>query len=378
MSSKPSGMFCGERLELARNFRGLTQGALAQEVSATGALVSYYETGKQLNPPPDLVEAWGEALGFEPGFFFEPIQDPFRDHECSFRHRRTAPEHLKRRARSFGTLVGLIVEYLKTRLELPKYDVPERDVTDVEQAAQACRSHWRLGLDTPIENIGRTLENAGIPVVKTLASTEKVDAFSRRGRTPVVVVNTFKESPSHWTFDMAHELGHFVCHTGRITGSVETEREADAFASAFLLPAKAFGREFKSAPFSWDHMFKLKARWHVSLAAMIYRAYGLGLLDAITYRRSWKYLSVRQWRKKEPEEPTPQEPELLRESLSTLYRELGEHPVTVCHRLHFKPETFRDVTGIEIPNPKRSGSGVVRFSAKASEEGPRRPTEVMP
>ena len=73
--------------------------------------------------------------------------------------------------------------------------------------------------------MSRALENAGVLIVKTLASTEKVDAFSRRGLTPLVIVNTFKESPSHWVFDMAHELGHFVCHVERRTGSPETEHE---------------------------------------------------------------------------------------------------------------------------------------------------------
>ena len=365
MLNSSSGVFCGERLELARNFRGMTQSALGKEVSASGASISYYETGKQTDPPSDLVEAWGEVLGFEPGFFFERVDDPFRDEECSFRHRRSAPEHLKRRARSFGTLIGLIIHYLSGRLELPAYDIPVKPTNGradgIEEAAQACRAHWKLGLDTPITNIGRTLENAGVPVIKTLASTEKVDAFSRRGRVPVVIVNTFKESPSHWIFDMAHELGHFVCHTDRITGSVDTEREADAFASAFLLPSRAFSREFKSAPFSWEHMLRLKARWHVSLAAMVYRAYSLGLMDAITYRRSFKYLSARGWRKNEPGEPVAHEPELLRESLMTLYQELGEHPLVMCQRLNFTPQTFKDLTGIDVPAPAENHHSVVRF-----------------
>jgi Zn-dependent peptidase ImmA (M78 family) len=213
---------------------------------------------------------------------------------------------------------------------------------------------WKLGVDTPITHMGRVLENAGIPIVKTLASTEKVDAFSRRGRTSIVVLNTFKNAPSRWIFDMAHELGHFVCHSKTATGSVETEHEADAFASAFLLPAKAFSREFRAATFSWEHMFELKARWQVSLAAIVYRAYSLSLIDALTYRRAWKYLSARQWRKSEPHEPSVQEPELLRESLTTLHQELGEHPMQLCQKLHFKPSTFQDVTGIELPKSKRT------------------------
>ena len=363
MAIPASSEFCGEKLELGRTFRGMTQSALAKEVSASNALISYYENGKQTDPPSDLVEAWGEVLGFEPSFFFEPIQDPFLDEECSFRHRRTAPEHLKRRARAFGTLVGAVVGYLKTRLALPPYNVPTstRPLPDaIEDAAQACRARWGLGTSTPIAHMGRVLENAGIPVIKTLASTEKVDAFSRRGPTSVVILNTFKDSPSHWIFDMAHELGHFACHVEKLTGTRETEQEADAFASAFLLPARAFSREFLSAPFSWDHMFELKARWQVSLAAMVYRAYSLGLIDALTYRRAFQYLSARKWRRKEPCEPQPQEPELLRESLASLHQELGEDPLLLCQRLHFKPSTFHDITGIEMPKPKR-GKAVVQF-----------------
>jgi len=346
--------FRGEKLELARTFRGLTQGALAKEVSTSNASVSYYENGKQTDPPMDLVEAWGAVLGFDPQFFFEPIHDPFRDDECSFRHRRTAPEHLKRRARAFGTLVGIVVGYLKTRVELPAYSVPTLSQIPsgtIEDAAQECRVRWGLGVDTPITHMGRVLENAGIPIVKTLASTEKVDAFSRRGETPIVILNTFKESTSHWIFDMAHELGHFVCHGGKLTGSIEMEREADAFASTFLLPARAFAREFRATAFSWEHLFQLKARWQVSLAAIVYRAYSLGLIDALTYRRSFKYLSARGWRKKEPGEPVGQEPEVLSESLRTLYEEMGEHPLQVCRKLHFTPATFRDVTGIDVPMP---------------------------
>ena len=351
-----SSEFCGERLELARTFRGLTQAALAREVSASNALISYYENGKQTAPPPDLVDAWGEVLGFQSAFFYEPLRDPFRDEECSFRHRRSAPENLKKRARAFGTLIGEVVNYFKSKLDLPAFGIVPRpcaNPADIENAAQACRSHWKLGLDTPIVHMGRVLENAGVPVVKTLASTEKVDAFSRRGPTSIVILNTLRNSQSRWTFDLAHELGHFVCHSDRLTGSVETEKEADAFASAFLLPAKAFAREFRSAQFSWDHMLQLKLRWRVSLQAMTYRAYSLGLMDALTYRRAFKYISARQWRTNEPAEPEAQEPELLSESLSTLYSELGEGVADVCRRLYIRPQTFKDLTGIEIPKPQK-------------------------
>ncbi len=357
-----SGDFVGAKLELARTFRGLTQGKLADEVSASNAAISFYENGKLADPSHDLVDAWGEVLGIERDFFFEPVHDPFRDEECHFRHRQSAPEGLKKQARAFGTLVGMVVDYLKSKLELPAYSVPAVSPSskgiDVERAAHDCRAAWGLGFDTPITNMGRVLENAGVPVVKTLTLTSKLDAFSRQGKTPIVLVNT-NQPPSRTIFDLAHELGHLVCHQGILTGSMETEREADAFGSAFLLPEKAFAREFRSAPFSWEHMFQLKARWRVSLAAILYRAYSLSLIDALTYRRSFKYLSARGWRKTEPNEPLEPQPELLYDSIATLHHELGEAPSHMCKRLHFKHETFEQLTGIE-PTKKKTPD-VVRF-----------------
>ena len=168
-------------------------------------------TASRLIPRTILSRRGGRFSASSLSSFSRLFTNQFKDEECSFRHRRTAPEHLKRRARAFGTLIGVVIDYLETKLELPAYNVPSgvydgtRD--GIEGAAQTCRLHWGLGLDTPITHIGRVLENAGIPIVKTLASTATIDAFSRRGRTPIVIVNTFKESPSHWIFDMAHELG---------------------------------------------------------------------------------------------------------------------------------------------------------------------------
>ena len=64
---------------------------------------------------------------------------------------------------------------------------------------------------------------------------------------------------------------------------------------------------------------------------------------------------------RDAQEPTAQEPELLRESLAALYLELGEHPLTVCERLHFKPKTFRDLTGIDIRKLGAAQKRIVNF-----------------
>src|ERR1019366_10729976 len=108
-----SEVFRGERLQLAREFRGLTQEKLAESVAATPTLVRYCESGKKREPTPDLVEAFGAVLGFEPEFFYGNLQDVFRDDECSFRHRRTTPQKTKTQVRAHATLIAMVVEQLR-------------------------------------------------------------------------------------------------------------------------------------------------------------------------------------------------------------------------------------------------------------------------
>ena len=356
-----SEVFRGERLQLAREFRGLTQEKLAESVAASPTLVRYCESGKKREPTPDLVEAFGAVLGFEPEFFYGNLQDVFKDDECSFRHRRTTPQKAKTQVRAHATLIAMVVEQLRGTFRFPKLDVPAMRASsaeEIELAAERCRLHWNLGVDGPLMQVGRAAEHAGIFVVPHLAQSEKVDAFSRRGKTTIIFLNQTIESSSRWNFDIAHECGHIVMHQNVVTGDIETEAAADRFASAFLMPRRAFEREFSSKPFSWSFVFELKRRWQTSAAAIIRRAYDLHLIDAVTYRRSYQYMSAQGWRTKgEPYEPAFQQPELLRMAISSLGKKVDLTIEELRSELHFTPSTFHEVTGMAVPAnvpPKRA------------------------
>src|SRR5438094_162699 len=65
---------------------------------------------------------------------------------------------------------------------------------------------------------------------------KEVDAFSMwHGETPFVFLNT-KKSCERSRFDAAHELGHLVLHRHGVPQGQQAEAEANAFASAFLMP----------------------------------------------------------------------------------------------------------------------------------------------
>jgi Zn-dependent peptidase ImmA (M78 family) len=308
------------------------------------------------------------VLGFDPSFFYGPLDDIFQEDECSFRHRRATSERLKSQIRAHATLIGFVIDKLRSLFKFPPIDLPQMSAStpeEIELAAEQCRRYWNLGLDTPLLQTGRVLERAGVFVVRHLVKSTKVDAFSRYGRTTVIFLNQEIPSTSRWNFDIAHELGHLVMHAGIPTGSVETERAANSFASAFLMPRTAFSREFRAAPFSWPHVFTLKRRWQTSAAAIVKRSYDLGLLGAVEYRGAFKYMSMKHWTKGEPYEPTFQQPELLENALNALGKKVELTLDTMCRELRFTPDTFRDVTGVPVPSTKTKTTAVIRFSAKS-------------
>lgn len=254
-----------------------------------------------------------------------------------------ATEKTKSHVRAHGTLLGMVVRELRAHFHFPVVDVPQHPVKseiDIEEVAEQTRLHWQLGLDAPIVQVGRALERAGIFIARHVVQTPKVDAFSPPGVTTIVFLNETVKSTSRWTFDLGHETGHLVMHRGIQTGDIETESQADRFASAFLMRRRPFAREFQAAPFSWPHIFALKRRWHTSLAAIVRRSYDLNLVGAAQYRRAYQCTSFKGWTKGEPADPPFQEPELLATAFAALGSRVDLTAYQLCQRLHF---TARDV-----------------------------------
>lgn len=345
----PDLAFQGSNVRVARLFRAMSQEELARLVVASPSAIGQMEHGRR--PSRLLGDAVALALGFEPDFFYVPLEDEFTDKNCNFRRQASATEKLRKRVLARGTLFASVVRWLQQHLALPRLNVPRITVAsaeDIERAAEQCRVLWGLGTDLPIKHMGRVLEHAGVMVTRLDAESEKLDAFSRRGEdggVTVAVLNTLRSSPSRTRFDLAHELGHLVMHADHRLPRKTREAEAHRFASAFLLPRPAFSREFWSGGgVDWGLMLELKLRWKVSLQAMLYRAYDLALIDALEFRRAYKALSFRRWVQSEPEEPAPERPELFRHAMATVREKKGMEHSEIAKELHWATKTFEDVT----------------------------------
>ena len=108
-------------------------------------------------------------------------------------------------------------------------------------------------------------------------------------------------------FDMAHELGHILLHPWSEDLEAITkdefkarERQANMFASAFLLPRDSFGKDIASYPTDLKYYQFLKNKWKVSIQAMIYRTHQLGIMSDNQYQYLMRQVSKNGWRIKEP------------------------------------------------------------------------------
>ena len=342
--------FRPERLVLAREARGLQKKELAERIDLTPSAVSQIELGK-IRPAPETLLRLALALRVPPGFFSGPPPVGIAAEDCHFRRLRSATQTEQRRVRASGALILEVVQELEQLAELPPESITSlathaETAADVEHLAERVRETWGLGLG-PISDMVALLEHHGVLPIEVEGHSERLDAFSVwAGGRPVVFLSTQKESASRRRFDAAHELGHLLMHVDVSPGDPALEKEADAFASAFLLPRSTFGAECPRR-LSWPHLRELKRRWKVSLAAMVRRAYDLGIYSEATYRRGYMQLNQRGWRESEPEEPALERPRMLQEVIALL--EGAGHPRSqIAERVHLHVPDLERLLGLGV------------------------------
>ena len=150
-----------------------------------------------------------------------------------------------------------------------------------QKAAISAREKMGLGDESSIRDICGLLEHHGIKVYTPQLASEGFFGLSvaERDRGPAVIVNTWERlSVERWIFTAAHELGHLLMHldaydVAKTDEDSEQEKEADAFASYFLMPEDLFNREYEeSRGLSLvKRVFKLKRIFRVSWQSVLYR-----------------------------------------------------------------------------------------------------------
>jgi len=169
-----------------------------------------------------------------------------------------------------------------------------------EHCAQEERARLNLGAHQPIYTPRKILEEAGLHVF-----LEKLDSklaglyvFVPEFGYCILVNRSHPRERQHWT--IAHEYGHFLAERDRpgvdylrpAQRKSESERFADAFAAAFLMPETGVHRRFyeeveRTGDFKVADLCRMADYFAVSLMAMTLRLEALGLVP----RGSWDRVS---------------------------------------------------------------------------------------
>ena len=323
--------FTPMRLTQAREARGLSLTELADLCGVSRQSISNYENSKQ-SPTQLVLERIAEKLNLPAQFFLRPYQQ--RDNSRIF-FRALSAATKKARTRAGRRLEWLeeTIDYLKEFIDFLPVNIPNFDVgkslhvlnnDEIEDIAIKCRREWGLG-DGPIANMVRLLENQGTIMALLRLDANNLDSFSVwYSNMPIIVVGNDKCSAVRLRFDSAHELGHLVLHRsidkiGRYFKEVEAQ--ASRFASAFLLPAKAFAKDF-SYP-TLNSFLSIKLKWKVSIKAMIKRCHDLNIIGDDYAQKLYINYNQRRWARNEPfdDELKPEEPMFCRRCVDLMIKE---------------------------------------------------------
>lgn len=349
------------RIKEGRLFRDLSQQELADELDVTKQAISQYENGV-LMPKVETLYRMAEVLEFPLPYFSKPYEEEIIT-PIFFRKRKTSK---KKNVVVFETYINWMVEiysYLKGYLHLPELNLVQKanvyySDEEIEKIALDLRRSWGLG-NGPISNMTLLMENNGFLISKTGLDPQKVDACSvfftsaKLGKRPMIFL-TSSTSAVRSRRDLAHELGHQVLHAWMGMEDFEEntdiiEKEAETFASYFLMPRDSMERECFSID-SLNSLLLMKKRWGTSAQSLLYHLHSLQLVNDDTFERFQKAIYYKGWRKQEPfdDEIAQEKPSLIKDAIDMLIENGVKSAKDIVDDLRFPAKDISALCGVKL------------------------------
>jgi Zn-dependent peptidase ImmA (M78 family)/DNA-binding XRE family transcriptional regulator len=298
----------------------MSKKGLADLVGVTPNTIMRYEAG-DIAPSDENLEKIARYLVFPKDFFNGPEVDEPRRDNASFRGMASKSARIMDAALASGAIAFLLDDWIAKSYNRPEPYILDLQHVEPHTAAMLLRQHWQLG-DKPIANMIHLLEGRGIRIFSLAENTKDVDAFSLwRDDVPYVFLNRFKSSERS-RFDAAHELAHLCLHKHGGANAEHVgenlEREANAFAGAFLMPETDIRAVVRPPLYGVDELSDYKKRWRVSVAAINYRLRELGMISESKSVSNYVEMSRRGWLKSEPHGIAREQSSVLQDIISDL------------------------------------------------------------
>lgn len=350
---------CVERLK-SKNF-SITKPALSQ-----------YENGKR-RPNPTVLLKLSEIFSLPASWFLGTATD------CtmkwySYRAQISLGKATRESIKAYAALEAEKRAFVYSLFpESVKANFPQRkkisSIPDSDSFAADLRKRWNLGTG-PLESVTQTLEIQGAMIVHYNGQqTAKFDGMSAivNDIWPMLIINP--DVPvDRLRFDLTHELGHIIMDTYSLGSTKEEESAAHRFASSFLLPPPSLKKELgtKRHNLSLHELLLLKEKFGISVSASLYAARTHGIITERLFVKLRKELSIRGWRKKEPDVFCGNEkPARMRQLLT---RAVAENLITLGKVSAFFPDIAEELKG-EFPAVVVEGRGeMLRKLPKAQRD----------
>ena len=345
----------GQRLHRARKAAGMSLRDLGAVVGLTHAAIKKYED-EQATPPSTTLLKLARALNVRTEYFFRP--ETMTLDRIEYRKRSTLPK------KRLEAIEHEVIDQIERRIELenlfpsppvtpfaPVTELPANisDIAQIEDAAEAVRKAWDLGLD-PIPDLIDVLETHGIRVfmIDTNANPKFDGLAASVNQMPIIVVG------SNWPgdrqrFTLAHELGHLML-SDRLTAGIDEESACNRFAGAFLIPRKSVMQELGAHRnyIEPKELALLKEEFGLSMAGILYRARDLGIVSPSWRDEQAKLFRIKGWHLTEPGKPYPPEKAHVFEQL--VFHALGEEYIgesKAAELMKMSLTTFQTVRSLE-------------------------------
>lgn len=328
-----------DRVELVRMRFGLTKSGFASALGVDRKTIQRFESG-EYDLPQACLDRLCELSGFAPDYFSKSSPELPNPEGVSFRSLRSLTAAKRDMAMAAGGIAFEFDDWVSERYARPDHDFEQYDNLQPAAAAARLRAEWGIG-QRPISNVINLLEAHGVRVFSLVEETRHLDAYSLwRNEKPYVFLNTTKtaERSRH---DACHELGHLVMHRHCGSKHSKAEEEANAFASAFLMPPSDLLAETHWG-MDINEIIKKKKRWGVSASSLNYALHKSERLSDWTYRGNYISLSQRYGRTEEPD-PMPAETSQVWTKILTDLWSQGISISRIARQLHVSEKQLNDL-----------------------------------
>jgi transcriptional regulator len=306
-------MFNGDILKQLRLLYGMTRKELATKLDITEQAIWQFEKN-EISPKTSVKLKMTNLFGVRSDYFSQMSSNSnFDMTSVAFRNEAENTRKATDIQEAYLNALDSLVVYLESIVTIPNQKIidlvntlsqKEQDNASLEEIALFVREFLEVSGDN--SDLLYRLEKSGIYIFeRNMANNEDAYSIWSNNNRPFIILGIGKTAVRR-NFDLAHELGHLLLHRNIDFSTLskdeflEKESEANNFASYFLLPKEEFCKDMTnlvgkrvSNP---DNYIDLKRKYSVSIQALEYRAFKLGLISPSQHGYFYRLINKNNYR----------------------------------------------------------------------------------